>query len=144
MTGPANPLVTLLEGAYARWDQTKGGSAREVLELFADNVEMRSVLSPIVGSRLAGTHRSREQASDYFTALAEDWEMLHFEVDRFVADGDDVVMIGRCAFRHKLNGEEVATPKVDVWHFENGKATIFSEYFDTLGFATATGAAALV
>ena len=65
-------------------------------------------------------------------------------VDQFVADGEygeDVVMVGRCAWRHRATGAEVSTPKIDVWRFEFGKATRFTEMFDSLAFARAVGAA---
>jgi ketosteroid isomerase-like protein len=139
-TAHPNPNVAALEHAYARWSDTKGGSADEVLALFDERVEMRSVLSAELPSELAGSHVDRAQAADYFAALASDWEMLYFDVYQFIADGDDVVMVGRCAWRNRESGAEVDTPKVDIWHFENGRATRFSEMFDSLAFARAVGA----
>ena len=140
MAGSNNPHVAALEHAYARWNETKGGSAAEVLALFDDRVEMRSVLSEELPSEIAGSHLSRDQAASYFAALARDWEMIYFDVYQFVADGDDVVMIGRCAWRNRETAAEVDTPKVDIWHFENGKVTRFFELFDSLAFARAVGA----
>ena len=144
MSAESNPHVLALRGAYRRWRETKGGSAEEILALFDDRIEMRSVLNPEnVPSELAGRHVTKSQAADYFAALARDWEMLDYVVDQFVADGEygeDVVMIGRCAWRHRETGIEVESPKVDIWHFEFGKATRFTEMFDSLGFARAVGA----
>ncbi|HWT12569.1 MAG TPA: nuclear transport factor 2 family protein [Allosphingosinicella sp.] len=139
-----NPNVAALERAYAHWSETKGGSAAEVLALFDERVEMRSVLTPELPSEIAGPHLSRDRAADYFAALAREWEMLYFDVYQFIADGaegPDVVMVGRCAWRHRESGAEVDTPKVDLWHFENGRATRFTELFDSLAFARALGAA---
>ncbi len=135
-----NPNVAALERAYKRWSETKGGSADDVLALFDERVEMRSVLGDELPSGIAGSHLSRDQAADYFAALGRDWEMIYFDVYQFVADGDDVVMIGRCAWRNRETGAEVDTPKVDIWHFENGRATRFFELFDSLAFARAVGA----
>ena len=138
-----NPHVAALERLYARWSETKGGAAEEVLALLDDRVEMRSILAPELPSELAGSHVSKSQAAGYFAALARDWEMLYFDVYQFIADGDegeDVVMIGRCAWRHRQTGAEVDTPKVDIWHFEGGRATRFMEMFDSLAFARAVGA----
>lgn len=143
MSAENNPNVVALRGAYKRWRDTRGGNAEEILALFDVRVEMRSVLGPDVPSELAGIHRSRAEAAEYFAALARDWEMLEYEVDQFVADGeygDDVVMIGRCAWRHRETGNVVDSPKVDIWHFEFGKVTRFTEVFDSLGFARAVGA----
>lgn len=55
--------------------------------------------------------------------------------------GDDVVMIGRCAWRRRATGAPVDSPKVDIRHFEFGKVTRFTELFDSLAFARAVGAA---
>jgi ketosteroid isomerase-like protein len=82
-----NPNVAALQQAYRRWSDTRGGSAPEVLELFADEIEMRSVLDSGVPGELGGTHRSRAEAADYFAALSRDWEMLYYEVERFIAEG---------------------------------------------------------
>jgi ketosteroid isomerase-like protein len=139
-----NPNVAALQQAYRRWSDTRGGSAPEVLDLFADGIEMRSVLGSEMATELAGVHRSREEAQRYFEALSREWEMLYYEVERFIAEGDEVVMVGRCGYRNKTTGREVHTPKVDLWHFEDGRATRFSEYYDTLGLATAADAADLV
>jgi ketosteroid isomerase-like protein len=136
-----NPNVAALQATYRRWSDTRGGSAPEVLELFADEIEMRSVLDSELPSELGGTHRSRAEAAAYFAALNRDWEMLYYDVERFIAEGDEVVMVGRCGYRNKTTGRELHTPKVDLWHFENGRATRFSEYYDTLGLATAADAA---
>jgi hypothetical protein len=40
----ATNLATL-ESAYARWSSTKGGNAAEILDMFAETLEMGSVLS---------------------------------------------------------------------------------------------------
>jgi ketosteroid isomerase-like protein len=144
MSAEKNPHVVALREAYRRWRETRGGNADEILALFDVRVEMRSVLDADLPSELAGTHRTRAEAAEYFAALARDWEMLDYVVDQFVADGeygDDVVMIGRCAWRHRETGTVVDSPKVDIWHFEFGKATRFTELFDSLAFARAVGAA---
>ena len=139
MAGHRNPNVAALEHAYARWSETKGGSADEVLALFDEQVEMRSVLTDEMPSELAGSHILKEQAAQYFAALARDWEMLYWDVNQIIGDGDDVVVISRCAWRSRTTGAEVDTPKVDIWHFEGGRATRFTELFDSLAFARALG-----
>lgn len=145
MSIESNPHVVALRHAYRRWRDTKGGSADEILELFDDRIEMRSVLSPEdVPSQLAGVHRTRAEAAEYFAALALEWEMVDYVIDQFIADGEfgeDVVAIGWCAWRHRSSGKVVESPKVDIWRFEFGKATRFTEMFDSLAFARAVGAA---
>jgi ketosteroid isomerase-like protein len=141
MDQPSN--LATIEAVYRRWNDSKGRNVEEVLALFADDIEMRSVLSPDVPHEISGTHSSKDEARAYFDGLLKDWEMLSFETERFIADaaGDDIVMIGRCAWRNRQTGFEVDTPKVDIWRFENGRATLFYELFDSLAFARGVGLA---
>ena len=140
MTDNAN--LATLEGAYARWGETRGGNVAEILDMFDEEVEMHSALSSDVPDAVAGVHLRREQAAEYFEGLLRDWEMLSYDVDRFIVDekGDDIVMVGRCAWRNRATGNVVDTPKVDIHTFRNGKVVRFQEVYDTLGFARALGA----
>ena len=129
--------VDQLRRAYAAWSDSKGMSADQWLDLLGDEIEMRSVLAPELPDDLAAVRFSRAGAMEYFQTLARDWEMIAFDCDRFIADEDDVVMVGRCAWRNRATGKVVDTPKVDIWHFENGKAVTFLEMFDSLAFMRA-------
>ena len=133
---PVTP-VDRLRDAYSEWSDSKGMSVDHWLDILGDEIEMRSVLSPDLPDDLAAHRVSKPAAVEYFATLARDWEMISFEADRFVADEDDVVMIGRCAWRNRATGKIVDTPKVDIWHFENGRAVTFLEMFDSLAFMRA-------
>jgi uncharacterized protein len=137
-----NPNLAILEAAYARWGQTRGGNVAEILDMFDEEVEMHSALSPDVPDAVAGVHLRRDQAAEYFEGLLRDWEMLSYDVDRFIVgeDGYEIVMVGRCAWRNRATGKVVDTPKVDIHTFRNGKVVRFQEVYDTLGFARALGA----
>jgi ketosteroid isomerase-like protein len=126
-----------LEQAYATWSDSKGMSADHWFDLFADTIEMRSVLAPEMPDDLAAHRVSKSAAMEYFQTLGRDWEMIAFDADRFIDGGDDVVMVGRCAWRNRATGKIVDTPKVDIWHFEDGKAMTFLEMFDSLAFMRA-------
>src|SRR5262245_31047557 len=93
----------------------------------------RSRIDPMT---FAAHYNNREVLRGYFDGLRADWEMIHYTVDRFAAQGDAVFMR---AWRHGRTGKTCDTPKVDFWRFENGKAVEFFEYFDTAReFAAAT------
>ena len=57
--------------------------------------------------------------------------MMEYEAEHFVAQGDRVVMLGRCAWSYRKTGKVVWTQKADSWRFENGKAVEFFEFYDT-------------
>ena len=133
--------LAALKGAYERWSSTRGGNVDEILDLFDDEIEMRSALSPDIPDAVAGVHLRRDEAAQYFEGLLRDWEMLSYDVDRYIVGegGDEIVMVGRCAWRNKATGKVVDTPKVDIHTFRNGKVVRFQEVYDTLGFARALG-----
>lgn len=137
METATNSPAERLEQAYATWSDNKGMSADHWFDLFADRIEMRSVLAPELPDDLAAYRVSKASTMEYFQTLGRDWEMLEFRAERFVDGGDDVVMIGRCAWRNRATGKVVDTPKVDIWRFEEGKAVTFLEMFDSLAFMRA-------
>lgn len=134
---PAARPADRLRQAYQLWSESRGAESDQWIDLFADTIEMRSVLTPDLPDDLAAIRRSLSGALEYFQTVARDWEMIDFRADRYVDGGDDVVMVGRCAWRNRATGKIVDTPKVDIWHFENGKAVSFLEMFDSLAFVRA-------
>jgi hypothetical protein len=57
------------------------------------------------------SYSNRDALAGYFAAIRNDWEMLHFSVGEFVAQGDAVFMRGSMAWRNKRMGKTVETPK---------------------------------
>lgn len=125
--------------AYRTWRESRGSNVDEVIDMMADEIEMRSVLDPGLPDDLAADRKTREEARQYFEVLSRDWEMIDYPQEKIVADGDTVVWIGRCHWRHKASGREINSPKVDIWTFRDGKAVKFMEMFDSLGFASTVG-----
>ena len=134
MLDPGLPVDRVAD-AYRQWRDSKGMTADLFLDLMADEIEMRSVLEPELPDDLAANRKSRGQAREYFAIISRDWEMIDFPQEKIVADGDTLVWIGRCSWRHRRSGQEIDTPKVDIWTFRDGKAVGFLEMFDSLGFA---------
>lgn len=125
-----------IRSAYARWESSKGVDADAFLELLADDIVMRSLLSPPELHPLAQDRVGKEFARDYLESLALNLEMLAFPTEQVVAQGNTVVWIGSCHWRDRKTGAEANTPKADIWQFgEDGLARSVMEYFDTLGFA---------
>jgi uncharacterized protein len=124
--------VEILKAAYQRWSDSKGGSAEDWLKICADNIAFGSLAQgALEGARFLTAYNSRDALKEYFAGLARDWEMIEYVAERFVAQGDSVVMLGRCSYRHKRSGKVVSTPKADSWKFSGGKAVEFFEYYDT-------------
>jgi uncharacterized protein len=124
--------VALLQKAYQRWRETRGGNADEWLAICADKIQFGSLAQgqPAQASYLT-TYQDRNALREYFAGLSRDWEMIDYVVEHFVAQGDRVVAICRCSWRFKRTGKVVTTPKADSWRFAGGKAVEFYEYYDT-------------
>jgi ketosteroid isomerase-like protein len=133
----ATPAERLTD-AYRIWADSKGCDSEHWIELIDDNVEMHSVLKEELPDDLAAKRHSTVGVREYFQTIARDWEMVNFDVKRIVDGGDDVVMVGHCAWRNRTTGMLVDTPKVDVWRFRDGRAISFLEMFDSLAFMRAT------
>jgi ketosteroid isomerase-like protein len=124
--------VELLKQAYRRWSESRGASVDEWLKICADNIAFGSLAQGTpAGARYLTAYQSRDALKDYFGGLARDGEMVEYVAEHFVAQGDRVVMLGRCAWRYKKTGKVVSTPKADSWRFADGKAVEFFEYYDT-------------
>ena len=130
--------VAKLRRAYQRWNDTRGGSAQDWLDLMADDVAMRSL--PDGGHEMPFTKANdgKAQATAYFAGLAADWEMIHFTPVEFVAQGDRVVVLSKVAFRFRKTGKVAESPKADVFRFRDGLIVEFAEFFDTAGAVAAT------
>ena len=131
--------VDMLREAYKRWSDTKGKSAYHWLELCDPNIKFGSLMDAAVPPvNYLTAYNSRDQVGAYFEGLSKDWQMINYVADHFVAQGDRVVMLGHCSYRHRQSGVVVDTPKADSWRIVNGKAVEFFEYYDTAKVLSAT------
>ncbi len=128
-----------VRAAYERWQDSRGGDSDPFMAMLDEDFEMASVLDPPELHEMACDRQGLDRVRDYFAALADDWEMIDFPTEQLVEQGDTVVWIGRCSWRNRHTGAVVATPKIDVWTFREGKAVRMFEMFDTLGFARGAG-----
>ena len=131
--------TALLREAYALWNETKGGSVDRWIALAAEDISFGSVAGgAIPGLPFATYYDNRRTLSTYFDLLQRDWEMIYYNAQEFVAQGETVVMRGSTAWRHRKTDKLFATPKLDFWRFRNGRAIEFFEFFDTAAAVQAT------
>jgi len=124
--------VAMLKEAYKCWSDNKGTCADHWIEICDPNIKFGSLMEAAVPPvKYLTAYSSRDKLRDYFGELTKDWEMMNYVVDHFVAQGDRVVMLGHCKWRHRTQDVEVDTPKADSWRIVNGKAVEFFEYYDT-------------
>jgi ketosteroid isomerase-like protein len=134
MTENAADNTALLREAYALWHDSKGGSVDHWLAIVSENISFGTLAGGASAMLPFATYYDNRAAlSGYFELLRRDWEMIYFNAQEFVAQGEAVVMRGSTAWRNRNTGKIFATPKLDFWRFRNGKAIEFFEYFDTAG-----------
>jgi ketosteroid isomerase-like protein len=122
--------VALLKPVYSRWRTSKGTSVDEWLNIFADDLKLGSLAA---GAPHVAFTDKRSALREYFAGLSKDWEMVEFEMNEFIAQGDLVFVRGNMAWRNKHTGKLFESPKADYWRFANGQAVEFYEYYDTAG-----------
>lgn len=124
--------VEILKAGYKRWSDSKGASVDDWMKICDADIAFGSLAqgaAPPV--KYLTAYSNRDRLKDYFAGLARDWEMQEYVAENFVAQGDRVVMLGRCSWRFKKSGVVVSTPKCDVWRMKDGKAVEYFEYYDT-------------
>ena len=123
--------VDLLRTAYQRWHDSKGGSIDHWLSLMTDDVKFRSLADGAKPMAFTRVSTCKDDVKRYFAGLSADWEMDFYRIDEYIAQGDRVVALGSCSFRHKQTGKTLNTPKADFHRFRAGKICEFFEFYDT-------------
>src|SRR5947207_12446708 len=108
---PEAANVAVLTEAYRRWSESRGGSVDHWLSICAENLRFGSLAQGAVpAASYLGSYSARNELAKYFDGLKHDWEMIEYRVDQFVAQGERVVMLGFCSWRHRKTGKAVSTP----------------------------------
>ncbi|MEO1469049.1 MAG: nuclear transport factor 2 family protein [Pseudomonadota bacterium] len=138
--GSSGTNVARLAACYEAWNETGGASLDRWAALMSPRFACLTLCEAVMegnGTRSCG---GREDALDYFRNCAEIFELIEHRIDRFIAEGERVVAIGRIKWRHRESGQLLDMEKLDVWEFEGGAATSFIEFYDTAYMRGSIGA----
>lgn len=130
--------AAILKQAYGTWRETRGSCSDCWMNVVDENVAFGSIPRGAAPLEFAKQYSSRAQLIEYFNALENDWTMVRYDMDEFIAEKDVVAVRGTMSWTNKKTGKTFETPKFAYWRFRNGKAIEYYEYFDT----AAVGAAA--
>lgn len=139
---PEERNVDLVKSLYDIWSGEKGARFDHIVEIVAEDVRWQSLPRGGAGLEFTRCCHSRDDVLRYFKELAADWELLSYDVHEFIAQGERVVALGRCAFRHRRTGKVAETDKADVVRVRDGRIVEFFEFFDTAAAEAAGRAAA--
>lgn len=130
MSAEDSNLASLKE-AYRQWNDTRGASVDHWLNLMTDDVNFRSLTEGAKPMEFTRQSKSKDDVRRYFAGLAEDWEMNFYRIDEFIGQGNRIVALGCCSFKHRKTGKTLETPKADFVRFRGGKICEFFEFFDS-------------
>ena len=121
------------------YDAFVAGDLPAVLPLMTDDMEMIPPVSSGT-TAVAGwgrTWRGRDEAAQYLGTLATALEFQTFEADEFIADRDQVAVLGheRCVVR--ATGLAVEIRWVQIFTFRQGLVCRHREYSDTAAWEAA-------
>lgn len=128
-----------LAAAYRSWHESRGRTPDRFFALYSEDIALHSILEASLPDQMRGPFIGKSAALEYFTAIAEAWEMVDAQTDGFVTGVDKVVWIGRATWRNVRTLRLVDGPKVDVWTVRDRLAVQVLEMFDSYATARALG-----
>lgn len=103
-----------------------------------DLAALRATLAPDVewtemaGFPLAGTYRTPEGVTtNVMEALGRDWDSWTAHDDRYVVDGEDVVVLARYTAHHRTTGKALAVRVAHHFVVRGGLIVRFEQFVDT-------------
>jgi uncharacterized protein len=118
--------LEIVKQAYSSFAQ---GNIPAILDVLSDNIEWELPASANVN--FAGTFKGKEQVLHFFQSIAEENEFKEFTPEKFLADGNDVVVLGHLEATAKPTGKTSANKWAHYWELKDGKAVKHCEYVDT-------------
>jgi len=116
----------IVEGAYASFAK---GDIPAALAVMDESIEWTEA----DGYVLAGTYVGPQAVvQGVFMRLGEVGDDFTISPNQLVADGDTVVALGTCSWKHKATGAPATVKMVHVWTVANGKLARFQQHIDTV------------
>ena len=133
MTRTVTDNVTTIRDAYEAFAR---GDVPAVLGLLDEHIEWHEAEGspwhpghPFVGPQ--------QVVEGVFARIPESYEDFQIQTDRFLADGDTVVVQGRYrATSAKATGRPLDAQVVHVWDLSDGRIVRFQQYVDTRQLAS--------
>jgi ketosteroid isomerase-like protein len=117
------------------YENFKGADIQALLGLLADDVEWQ--LPDTENVPFAGKRRGLEQVAQFFQTLADSQDVLQFDPQELIAEGEKVVALGQYRWRAKATGREYGGDWAHVFTVRDGKITGFHEFMDTAAASAA-------
>lgn len=123
--------LQVVKDGYAAYSR---GDIPGLLALLADDIEWQI---PGAGLPLAGMYRGHSGVANFFEKLSAETDVLDFQPREFVADGDQVLVVGWERVKVKATNRTIELDWIMAFNVRNGKVAKFREYTDTKVIADA-------
>jgi uncharacterized protein len=130
----------IVRQAYAAFGR---GDIPALLDLLDDDIEWHPVIGAAPHVPTAGKRDGKQAVAEFFRILSQTVEFSRFEPREFIAQGDQVVILGAYEARSKATGRTFAEEWAMVDTFKNGKIVRFREYVNAAAINAAFDAAAV-
>ena len=107
----------------------KDHNIKGVLALTDDNVEWIGPESDYIP--FAGSHHGKDQVAQFFSKLEQAQDVIKFEPQTFIAEGDKVAVTGVASWRVKATGQTYDSPWVHIFTIRDGKIARFEQHSHT-------------
>jgi len=131
--------IQVVKDAYAAFQR---GDINGVLAVLDNNVDWHPVKGAEGVAPHAGQRHGRAAVGEFFAQLAMSMEFTRFEPKEFIAQGDQVAVVGEYAGSIKATGGKVSSDWVMVFTVRDGKVARFREWTDSAQLVRAYGATA--
>ncbi|HEY0546281.1 MAG TPA: nuclear transport factor 2 family protein [Pyrinomonadaceae bacterium] len=128
--------IQVVQQAYRDF---KTGDIKALIGLMTEDVTWQ--LAEIENVPFAGKRRGLQEVGQFFSTLSDVQDVLKFEPQEFVSQGDKVVALGQYQWRVKASGREYGGDWAHVFTVRDGKISGFHEYMDTAAASNAYQAA---
>jgi ketosteroid isomerase-like protein len=128
--------VQVVQEAYAAFLR---GDIPGVLALVDDQIDWHAIKGAEGAAPHAGARHGRDGVATFFSQLAATTRFNRFEPREFIAQGDQVAVIGDYAATVTTTGREIASDWVMVFTLRDGRITRFREWTDSAGVVRAYG-----
>jgi uncharacterized protein len=124
MSSQTNKQLVMQAYQLFRNDDIQG-----LLALFADDIEWHGAESELIP--FSGIYCGTEQVASFFSELAQAQDVIRFEPQTFIAEGEMVAVTGQSSWRVKSTGQKYDNPWAHVFTVRDGKVVRFEQYNDT-------------
>jgi ketosteroid isomerase-like protein len=111
------------------YEMYKNKDIKGILALCDEKIEWIAPDSDYIP--FAGSFHGRDQVAQFFSKLEQSQDVIRFEPQNFIAEGDKVAVTGAASWHAKSTGLTYDSPWAHVFTLRDGKIARFEQYSHT-------------